>query len=168
MATNAEELYLEAEGDIRNQAYAEALRKFDSILYDEPNHAPSHNSMGWIYKNQLDDFAKAEVHFLASIRSNPQYPHPYFHMATLLTDTERYAELDRHLALCLTIPTIEKSWVYNKRGLMEELRMNFEAAIRQYEQAILTSLYDDKIKEYRENIERCRQKLEIQKGRTES
>ena len=63
MNTNMEELYLEAEADIKNNNYAEAFKKYESILYDEPSSAPAHNSLGWLYKTQLDDYGKAENHF---------------------------------------------------------------------------------------------------------
>ena len=46
MNTNMEELYLEAEADIKNNNYAEVFKKYESILYDEPDSAPAHNSLG--------------------------------------------------------------------------------------------------------------------------
>lgn len=158
---NIEELFLEAEADIKKSAHVDALRKYETILYDEPNHAPTHNSLGWIYKTQFDDYKKAEMHFRAAMRSEPNYPHPYFHHAVLLTDMERYDELKTHLDKCLTIPTIEKSWVYYRFAIAEELNMNFDAAITYFEKAILHSLNDDKIKDYHADVERCRKKTEI-------
>ena len=46
MNTNMEELYQEAEADIKNNNYAEVFKKYESILYDEPDSAPAHNSLG--------------------------------------------------------------------------------------------------------------------------
>ena len=57
--------------------------------------------------------------------------------------------------------TLEKSWIFGKWAIMEELRLNFEAAIINYEKAILASLIDDKIKGYQEDIGRCKLKLGI-------
>ncbi len=107
MAINIEEIYLEAEADIKNSAYVEAYKKYETILYEEPNYAPAHNSMGWLLKNQFDDLEKAENHFMAAMKSNPLYPHPYFHYAVLLTDMERYKDLEKHLDKCLKISTID-------------------------------------------------------------
>ena len=76
MNANSEELYLEAEADIKNNNYAEAFKKYESILYEEPDSAPAHNSMGWLYKTQFDDYAKAENHFStadATFSSNQNY-----------------------------------------------------------------------------------------------
>jgi tetratricopeptide (TPR) repeat protein len=163
MNTQMEELYLEAEADIKNNNYAEAFKKYESILYDEPDSAPAHNSLGWLYKTQFDDYAKAENHFLTAMKGDPLYPHPYFHLAALLTDMERYDELNRHLEKCLNVRTIEKSWVYGRYAMMEEIKMNFEKAIHGFEKAILGSQNDEKIKDYKQDIERCQMKMEINK-----
>ena len=41
MNANSEELYLEAEAGIKNNNYAEAFSKYESILYEEPDSAPA-------------------------------------------------------------------------------------------------------------------------------
>jgi tetratricopeptide (TPR) repeat protein len=162
MNINSEELYLEAEADIKNNNYAEAFKKFESILYDEPSSAPAHNSLGWLYKTQFDDYGKAENHFQTAMKSDPLYPHPYYHLAALLMDMERLEELNRHLEKCLTIRTIEKSWVYGRYALIEELQLNLNRAVFFFEKAILSSQNDEKIKDYKLDIERCEMKMDIQ------
>ena len=164
MTTQLEELYLEAEADIKNNNYSEAFKKYETILYEEPGNGPTLNSLGWLYKTQIEDYVKAESYYKASIKSAPLYPHSYFNYATLLTDMERYDELVKLLTSCLKVATIEKSWVYMKLGFKEELQLNFQGAIDFFEKAILLSLNDEKIKEYQQNIERCRQKVELAKN----
>ena len=156
-----EEIYLEAEADIKNNNFAEGLKKYESILYDEPDSAPAHNSLGWLFKTQFDNYAKAENHFQTAIKGDPLYPHPYFHLAALLMDMERFVELKQHLEKCLKVPTIEKSWVYNRYGLMKEINLDLDKAIYYFEKAILSSQNDEKIKDYRQDIERCEAKKEI-------
>ncbi|MDB5202037.1 MAG: hypothetical protein JWQ27_1446 [Ferruginibacter sp.] len=158
---NIDELYLESEADIKNSMYVDAFRKCESILYEDPRHAPAHNSLGWLFKTQFDDYERAENHFVTAIKSDPLYPHPYFHYATFLTDLERYDDLDRHLQKCMTVVTLEKSWIYGKQAIRQELQMNIPAAIRQYELAILCCVNDDKIKTYQEDIDRCKMKMDI-------
>jgi tetratricopeptide (TPR) repeat protein len=65
------EIYLEAENDVINKNYVEAFRKYESILFDEPGNAATHNSLGWIYKTQMDDYANAENHYKAAINGDP-------------------------------------------------------------------------------------------------
>ncbi len=164
MNSHLEELYLEAEADIKNGNYVEGFRKYEIILLDEPSNGPTLNSLGWLSKTQIEDFTKAEAYYKASIASDSKYPHSYLNYATLLTDMERFEELQEHLQTCFRIPTIEKSWVFMKLGLMEELKLNFKEAIAYNEKAILTALNDDKIKEYQENIDRCKNKIELSKN----
>jgi tetratricopeptide (TPR) repeat protein len=163
MNSNLEELYLEAEADIKNNNYAEAFRKYETILLEEPDNGPTLNSLGWLCKTQIDDIKKAESFYLACIKTNPSYPHAYNNYATLLMDMERFEELTEHLQNCFGIPAIEKSGIYIKFGFMEELRLNFKEAISHYEKAILVTLNDDKIKEYNEHITRCKNKAELTK-----
>jgi tetratricopeptide (TPR) repeat protein len=152
---NVDELYLESEADIKNNEYTEAFKKCEEILYEVPDHAPAHNSMGWIFKTQFDDYARAENHFLMAIKMAPMYPHPYFHYATLLTDLERWEDLDTHLLLCAKVPTLDKSWIYSKRAVMYELTQDYDAAIKYNEQAILYCISDEKIRNYNDDIDRC-------------
>ncbi len=158
---NIDELYLESEADIKNSEYTEAFKKCEAILYEEPDHAPAHNSLGWIFKTQFDDYARAENHFLMAMKMAPMYPHPYFHYATLLTDLERWDDLDLHLSFCNEIATLDKCWINSKRAAMYELTQNFSEAIKFYEKAILYSISDDKIKCYNDDIFRCYLKDDI-------
>lgn len=163
MNNKMEELYLEAEADIRNSSYVEAFRKYETILYEEPGNGPTLNSLGWLYKTQIEDYKKAEKFYQACINSNPNYPHAYINYAVLLTDMERYDELTTHLGKCLTVSTIEKSMIYLRFGIMEELKLNFKDAISYYEKAILMSLSDEKIKECQDHVTRCKTKIELGK-----
>ena len=161
MTTRTEELFLEAEADIRNSNFHEAFHKYEDILYEEPSYAPAHNSIGWIFKTQFDNYQKAEIHFNAALRADPDYPHPYFHLATLLLDLERYDELHRHLEKCLTIRTLDKSWVFYRYGMLQEMGGHFLHAIGYYEKALLNTMNNDKVKDYQQDIERCRIKLQV-------
>ncbi len=166
MNSHLEELYLEAEADIKNNNYAEAFRKYETILMEEPGNGPTLNSLGWLSKTQVDDYKKAEKYYLACIKSNPQYPHAYSNYATLLTDIDRFEEATELLQKCLQIAAIDKSWVYMKFGQVEELKLNFKEAIINYEKAILVTFVDDKIKEYQENVNRCKSKIELARNHT--
>ena len=163
MTSRIEETYLEAEADIRNNNYHEAFQKFENILYEDPSFAPAHNSIGWIYKTQFDNYEMAETHFIAAMKIDPQYPHSYFHLASILIDLERYNELKKHLDKCLKISTIDKAWVYYRMGMLEEIKGNYDKAIREYKTAILNCFNNDKIKSYQADIERCKTKAAIAK-----
>jgi tetratricopeptide (TPR) repeat protein len=155
------EIYLEAEHDVKNNNYVEAFRKYESILFEEPSSAATHNSLGWIYKTQMDDYEKAESHYTAAMNGEPSYPHAYLNYAILLTDLERYEDLNKLVQRAMDVEAIEKSWLYHRLGLAAELRLQFEDAITYYEKAILITLSDEKIKNYKEDIDRSKEKLQL-------
>lgn len=159
--SNVEETYLEAEADIRNNNFHEAYQKLESILYEEPDFAPAHNSMGWVYKNQFDNYDKALNHFRAALNADPYYPHPYFHIAVILTDQERFEDLEKHLESCVDITTIDKSWVFDKYAMMYELQGQYAKAIQFYEKAILSTMSNEKVTEFQGDINRCNVKANI-------
>ncbi|HEV7621400.1 MAG TPA: tetratricopeptide repeat protein [Flavisolibacter sp.] len=161
MNTQLVEIYLDAENDIKNNNYVEAFRKYESILFEEPADAPTHNSLGWIYKTQMDDYVNAEGHYIAAISGNPSYPHSYYNYGILLMDMERFEDLEKLIQKGMEIDSVDKSWLYHRSGLVAELKIRFEEAISFYEKAILFTLSDDKIKNYNEDITRCTSKLEL-------
>ena len=52
---------------------------------------------------------------------------------------------------------------FGRFALAEELRRNYEKAVYYFEKAILAGQNDEKIKDYRQDIERCQMKTEILK-----
>ncbi|HXL58371.1 MAG TPA: hypothetical protein VN958_19045 [Chitinophagaceae bacterium] len=161
MTNRVEEIYLEAELDIGNNNYHEAFQKFENILYEDPGFAPAHNSIGWIYKTQFDNYEMAETHFTAAMKIDPLYPHSYFHFASILIDLERYSELKKHLDKCLKISTIDKARVYYRLGMLEEIKGRYDKAMRQYKHTILHCFNNEKIMNYQADIDRCKTKADI-------
>ncbi len=123
------EVYLDAENDVKNNNYTEAFKKYESILFDEPGNAATHNSLGWIYKTQMDNYAKAETHYLAAIKSEPDYPYAYINYATLLMDQERFADMEKLISRALTVAATDKSTLYWRLALANEMQLKFDEAI---------------------------------------
>lgn len=161
------ELYLEAENDIKNNQYAEAFRKYESIIYEEPDNPMAHNSLGWLYKTQLDDHRQAENHYKTALNSTPNHPHAYYNYAILLFELERLDDLNRLLKKMLTFPFLDRAWVYHRQGLVKELFYSFEEAIACFERAMLSTLNSEKIKNYQEDIDRCKEKIELAKSHSQ-
>jgi Tfp pilus assembly protein PilF len=162
MNTRTEELYLEGENAIKNGNMLEAKQNYETILLDDPQCYYAHNSLGWIYKTQFDDYKKAENHYKAAVKFGPTYPHAYYNLVYLLTDLERFEELEHFLKGCLQVPVLDKSLIYNRLGVMEEMKENFSQAIVYYKRAIMVCLVDDKIEDIKKNISRCEYKLQME------
>ncbi len=161
MNAQSEELYLEAENAIKNNDFVSAKRNFEEILQDDPTNACTHNSLGWLYKTQFDDYKTAENHYRAAIRYAPDYPHAYWNLVYLLTDLERWDELKDLLNQCIKIPTIDKSLVYCRLGIMDELKEQFEKAIKHYQKGILLCINDERLEELKKNMDRCEFKMTL-------
>ena len=52
----------------------------------------------------------------------------------------------------MEVPVVEKSWLYQRLGIVKELQLKFEAAIDYYEKAILLTLNEEKIKQIEQII----------------
>lgn len=161
MSSRIEELYLEGENAIKNGNMIEAKQHYETILLDDPQCYYAHNSLGWIYKSQFDDYVKAENHYKAAIKFGPGYPYSYYNLIYLLTELERFEEARQLMHICLSIPIIDKSTIYNRLGVLEEFIGDFEAAIQQYKKAIRLCLNDEKIDDLKKSISRCEYKLTL-------
>jgi tetratricopeptide (TPR) repeat protein len=162
MNTRTEELYLEGENAIKNGNILEAKQSYETILLDDPHCYYAHNSLGWIYKTQFDDYKKAENHYKAAIKFGPSYPHAYYNLIYLLSELERFEELEHLLQGCLQVPVLDKSLIYTRLGLLEEMKENLGQAIVHYKRAIKLCLIDEKIEEIKKNIARCEYKSEME------
>jgi len=161
MTSRLEELYLEGEQAIKNGDFIEAIRKLEEMLSEDPQSCRAHNSLGWIFKTQLDEYKRAEMHYKMCLRYAPDYPHPYWNYVYLLTDLERFEEAIGIMQKALQVPAIDKPSVHNRLGLIHEIQGDFEAAITYYKQAIRLSLSNDFIEDCKRNIERCEYKITL-------
>lgn len=161
MNTRLEDLCLEADASIRNNAYLEAKQLYEQMLMDEPTSHHAHNCLGWLYKSQLDDYEKAEKHYRAAIKYAPSYPHPYINLAVLLTDMERWIELELLLDTAKEVAAIDKCTVQVRYAIMYELRQDFHKAIEHFKKAAKLALNDERFENLKKDIDRCLLKLEL-------
>jgi len=161
MTSRLEELYLEGEQAIKNGDFVEAMHKLEEMLSEDPQSCRAHNSLGWLYKTQLDEYDRAEMHYKMCLKYAPHYPHAYWNYVYLLTDLERFDEASHLMQKALTVPSVDKPAVHNRLGLIHELQGKFEAAITYFKQAIRLSLNNDFIEDCKRNIERCEYKINL-------
>ena len=165
MQLDFEELYLQSEQAIKDGDLIRAKSLIEHMLMEDPKSAIAHNSMGWFYRVQFEDYKKAERHYRAAIRFNPDYPHAYWNYANLLMDLERFAELEELMSRAMKLPALNKSMIYNQLGEMRELQGQFSEAIVLYKTAIKRSVKSEQIDQFYESIERCEDKLRIDEPR---
>lgn len=158
---NWEDTYLEAEEAIRNTNYLHAKQLLENIILDEPATAQAHNSLGWLYRTQFDDYERAENHYKAAIRSNPDYPHAYINLLILYTYQEQWDKLKPVADRAMSKSLVDKSLINYRLGIMEEYLQNFDSAIAYYKRAIKLCLNFDSIEDYKRAISNCEYKASL-------
>ncbi|WP_207533423.1 hypothetical protein [Desertivirga arenae] len=157
-----EDIYLEAEEAIRNANYVHAKQLLESIINEEPDYVPAHNSLGWIYRTQLDDYERAKNHFFKALKTNKYYPHPYSNLIILYTNLEEWSKIRPIADQALHIPLVDKSIIYYRLGIAEEFQLNYDEAILCYKKAIQRCLNFDTLEDYKKAIESCEYKRNLQ------
>jgi len=158
---NWEDIYLEAEEAIRNANYLQAKQLLENIILEEPSTAQAHNSLGWLYRTQFDDYERAENHYKAAISSNPQYPHAYINLIVLYTNIEEWDKARDVAGKAMIRPLVDKSLVNYRLGIIEEYAQNFDQAITFYKKAIKLCLSFDSIEDYKRAIVNCEYKATL-------
>lgn len=159
--------YLDSEFDradnlISQDLIEEAKAILNSILEEDPKFGKAHNHLGWIYKTKENNPTAAENHYLQAMEVTPEYGATYLNYAYLLSEQKRYYELEQVLTKSENIADVSKSNLAREWGYLYEDTKQYEKAIDKYKEYALT-LYDNTLLEQaKDNIVRCRQKMEIQ------
>ena len=153
-----EQCMLDAERAFEERLYLEGKGYLEEALAEEPTYGKAHNHLGWLYLYHLNDLDKAERHLKLALKYTNSYKAPYIHMSTLLFDQGRFDEYELILAQAEQVPGVEKSFIFNEYGRLNEVKGQYRSAIKSYKDAIKWSLNDHEIAIAKDNIKRCRNK----------
>ncbi|MCB0819217.1 MAG: tetratricopeptide repeat protein [Bacteroidetes bacterium] len=156
-----EDLLFEADDLIRNNRISEAVGLLEGVIAQAPDFGKAYNHLGWIYETKLKDFYTAEEMYKQCIAYNPDYPPVYLNLSIVLSSLEKYKELEDHLNKALKVAGVDKSSIHNEFGILRELQLDFNDAVRHFKDAIRYCLNDANLETYSKSIERCRKKREI-------
>ncbi|NET09192.1 MAG: O-linked GlcNAc transferase, partial [Symploca sp. SIO2B6] len=137
-----EQCMLDAERAFEEQLYLEGKGYLEEALAEEPTYGKAHNHLGWLYLYHLNDLDKAERHLKLALKYTNSYKAPYIHMSTLLFDQGRFDECELILAQAEQVPGVEKSFIFNEYGRLNEVKGQYRSAIKSYKDAIKWSLND--------------------------
>ena len=114
--------------------------------------------MGWLYLFQINDWEKAEMHLKLALKYAAEYSAPYLHMSHILFEKRRFDEFYKLLDKASAIGGIQKSFIFNEYGRMNEVKGKLRKAVKNYKKAILWTFNDHDLNIYKDNIRRCRDK----------
>ena len=162
MHTDTDELFLEAEKELKNDNYLEAKKLYEQVLEDSPGYAAAHNSLGWLYYSKFENLRIAENHYRAGITFDKNYPHCYWNLVDVMIDEKRWNEaVDFITNTCLHVVTLGRSQCYSKLGIIEELQHQYDKAIANYIQAIKNTCSNERIEDLKKDIARVEYKKSL-------
>ncbi len=156
-----DELFYEADQNIKDQRYADAMQTLEAILAEAPEYGKAYNHLGWLYETKYRDFKKAEAFYKKCLTYEPEYTPVYLNLAMVLSSMGKWDELEKLLRQALEVPGIDRASIYNEFGIMYELCGNYAEAIEHYKLAIRFTLSDTNLETYKGSIDRCKRKQEV-------
>jgi tetratricopeptide (TPR) repeat protein len=156
-----EELFIQADQDIRDGYLAEAAKKLESIIADDPDFGKAYNHLGYLYETKFKDLKSAENYYQLALEKSPDYPAVYANYSILLSTLRKYDELNTLLQKALEIPGVDKANVYNEYGIMYENLGEYSRAISNYKECAKLTFNKNTIDKALESIDRCNTKMKL-------
>lgn len=153
-----EELFRQADLDIKDGYYESAVKKLEDILVENPNFGKAYNHLGWMYETKFRDLRKAEEFYQKALERAPEYPAIYTNYSILLSTLGKYQELELLLNQALAVPGVDKATIYNEFGIMYEQQGDYEKAIDFYKQCGRSTLAKETLDRAVASIDRCKTK----------
>ncbi|MDB5230589.1 MAG: hypothetical protein JWN76_1394 [Chitinophagaceae bacterium] len=156
-----DEWFYEADQNIKDHRYADAMQTLEAILAEQPNYGKAYNHLGWLYETKYRDLKKAEYYYKKCLEIEPEYAPVYMNLAVVLSGNSKWQELDELLKKALETAGVDRAAIFNEYGIMYEMKAEYDEAIRHYKQAIRYTLKDTSMENYRNAIKRCKGKQEL-------
>lgn len=145
-----------AEDEVYEGNYERARSMLDGLLYEEPGYPKIHETLAWMYHFYKNNEELATRHYELVIYFDPENEDAYDSLTDLLISKKKFDKVDELMDRALKSEKIEKSFIYENKGKIRERNGQFKEAIAFYRKALLSCMNNDDMKDYRQNIRRCR------------
>lgn len=156
-----DDLFYEADAKIKDRNYADAMQTLEAILAEAPDYGKAYNHLAWLYDTKYRNLTKAAEYYEKCLQYEPEYTPVYLNYAAVLSTMNKWKELEALLTKALDVPGVDKASVYNEYGIMNELRGNYDEAVKNYKEAIRNTLVTANIETYQSSVKRCQTKKEL-------
>jgi Tfp pilus assembly protein PilF len=153
-----DDMFFQADQQIKDNQITQAVKTLEAIIEEYPEYGRAYNHLGWIYETKYRSYTEAEECYKKALDYSPEYTPVYLNYAYLLSNQNRFSELEPLLDKALMVPGAYKPSIYNEYGIMYELMEKFDLAVEYYRKAIFNSTDNTNIKTYQDSIERVAQK----------
>jgi tetratricopeptide (TPR) repeat protein len=156
-----EEMFYASDLLIERGHVAEAHQLLLRLVSRFPQFGRAWNHLGFLYETNFRDFAKAEEYYRKALAISPEYPATWHNYAVLLSQQERWPELEALLAKSMSVPGINKAKVHHESAIMHEAQGHLQEAIEHYKKAIAATFNEEDLKRYQKSVERCERKMTL-------
>lgn len=131
----SEDLFQLADKDIKDGYIERAHKLLEDILRENPSFGKAHNHLGWLHELKYQRLAEAEEYYKKALELSPTYVSTYYNYSILLSNQQRYEELQALLDRALKVPSINRSTIYNEYAIMFESTGEYDQSIHYYKEA---------------------------------
>ncbi len=156
-----DDLFYEADNKIKERNYADAMQTLEAIIAEAPEYGKAYNHLAWLYDTKYHNLPKAAEYYKMCLLYEPEYTPVYLNYASVLSNMNRWKDLEDLLAKALEVPGVDKASIYNEYGIMYELRGNYNEAIKKYKEAIRYTLTNANLDIYESSVKRCEKKKSL-------
>lgn len=144
----------------QEEKYPEAKAKLIAIVTKNPGHYEAQNYLAFLYEHKEKNIAKAEEHYLLSLKHGPDYSAANLNYASFLSANGRLDEAEARLKKCNTLNVNQSMLAFEWAYLLEQ-RQKYDHAIEKYKDYGML-IYDiAELEATLDRIQRCRKKKEI-------
>ena len=134
-AEAAERYFNEGWNYDRNKSYGEAVAAYQKAIHFNPQHYVAYNNLGGIYKEVLNDDAKAEEYFWLAIKINPLYSLAYHNLGFIYSDKHDYVKAEECYKKAIQIDPQDAD-AYYKLGFIYSDKHDYVKAEECYKKAV--------------------------------
>lgn len=157
---------------LADQYYIKALDQYPFNLeesIESLNYALSHNNehvganylMGKLYKEQLNNFVKAEEYFSAALAYNPNDINTCTDYILLLITVKELDKAEKLILYAQKLRGIDMAMILSFKGLIHEYKHQYSKALSFYKKAIFEAYNEDCINQLNNDIKRIKNKKKL-------
>lgn len=140
-----------------------AKRIAEELLEEEPGLAEAHMTLGIIYENHLQDYARAATCYALAVHFDAGMVLAWYALIRMQFYLSDYPALEHTCERALCIINVYKFTVYHFWALSQEEQLNFKRATRLFEKAQLYAMNDADMDVAKKNIQRIKTKMDMKR-----
>ncbi|WP_207425022.1 hypothetical protein [Pedobacter sp. SYSU D00535] len=155
-----DERYIQAIEELRYGEAAKSLRLFNELLLADPGYARAYFQVGILNYYYTQDYQAAGYYFGKCIELEPGFPEAYQEFLKLLVFLNMKKKAGELASQALKVPGMERSFIYQQLGLLEEKNQDDRKALDLYRKAYACVLEKEEADNLKEAIGRVKEKLQ--------